>query len=171
MSQLSSRLARFRHGSVAPIVHAPVSRYRRIVQTIVYLTSADLKGAMLPVDPPVEPTKRNLQFTLKPGGISLDFKNPDAIFWRSPVASDRSRDIAEVGYFVSRSRYSPASLFCDARASHVLVAAFGDFLDQLGAEGGDIIGFAARDDAVVDDYLLVEPVPSRILDVALDRRP
>ncbi len=74
---------------------------RRNVRAIVDLISADLKGAMLPVDPAVEPTKPNLQFVLNPGGISLDFKNPDAIFWQSPVASDQSRgDIAEVGYFV-----------------------------------------------------------------------
>ena len=38
---------------------------------------------------------------LNPGGISMEFKNPDAIFWQAPVATDQTRgDIAQVGYFV-----------------------------------------------------------------------
>jgi hypothetical protein len=74
---------------------------RRNVRAIVDLISADLKGAMLPVDPAAESTRPNLQFMLNPGGISVDYKNPDAIFWQAPVASDQSRgDIAELGYFV-----------------------------------------------------------------------
>lgn len=74
---------------------------RRNVRAIVDLVSADLRGALLPVDPAIEPTRPNLQFLLNPGGISLDYKNPDAIFWQAPVATDQTRgDIAQVGYFV-----------------------------------------------------------------------
>jgi prepilin-type N-terminal cleavage/methylation domain-containing protein len=74
---------------------------RRNVRAIVDLVKADLRGALLPVDPSVEPTKPNLQFILNPGGISADYNHPDAIFWQAPVATDQSRgDIAEVGYFV-----------------------------------------------------------------------
>jgi hypothetical protein len=74
---------------------------RRNARAIVDLVSSDLRGALLPVDPAVEPTKPNLQFALNPGGISVDYKNPDALFWQAPVATDQSRgDIAEVGYFV-----------------------------------------------------------------------
>jgi prepilin-type N-terminal cleavage/methylation domain-containing protein len=74
---------------------------RRNVRAIVDLVKADLRGALLPVDPAVEPTKPNLQFVLNPVMVPADYKNPDAIFWQAPVATDQSRgDIAEVGYFV-----------------------------------------------------------------------
>jgi prepilin-type N-terminal cleavage/methylation domain-containing protein len=74
---------------------------RRNVRAIVDLVSADLKGALLPVDPAVEPTKPNLQFVLNPSAVPDEYKNPDAIFWQAPVATDQSRgDVAELGYFV-----------------------------------------------------------------------
>ena len=74
---------------------------RRNARAIVDLISSDLKGAMLPVDPAAEPTKPNLQFVLNPAAIPNGYKNPDAIFWQAPVATDQSRgDIAELGYFV-----------------------------------------------------------------------
>lgn len=74
---------------------------RRNVRSIVDLIGADLKGALLPLDPAIAPTQPNLQFTLNPAGISAEYKNPDAIFWQAPVATDQTRgDIAVLGYFV-----------------------------------------------------------------------
>lgn len=74
---------------------------RRNVRAIVDLISADLSGALLPVDPAAEPAKPNLQFTLNPSGISEDFRHPDALFWQAPVATDQSKgDVAQIGYFV-----------------------------------------------------------------------
>lgn len=74
---------------------------RRNARAIVDLISSDLKGAILPVDPAAEPTKPNLQFVLNPTEVPPEYRNPDAIFWQAPVATDQSRgDIAEIGYFV-----------------------------------------------------------------------
>jgi prepilin-type N-terminal cleavage/methylation domain-containing protein len=74
---------------------------RRNVRAIVDLISADLGGALLPVDPAAEPTKPNLQFTLNPSAVSDEFRHPDALFWQAPVATDQSRgDVAQIGYFV-----------------------------------------------------------------------
>jgi prepilin-type N-terminal cleavage/methylation domain-containing protein len=75
---------------------------RRNVRAIVDLISADLSGALLPVDPKAEPSKPNLQFTLNPNTISEYYRNPDALFWQAPVATDQSRgDVAQIGYFVT----------------------------------------------------------------------
>lgn len=74
---------------------------RRNVRAIVDLISADLSGALLPVDPAAEPTKPNLQFTLNPSAVSDDYRHPDALFWQAPVATDQARgDVAQIGYFV-----------------------------------------------------------------------
>jgi hypothetical protein len=74
---------------------------RRNVRSIVELISADLSGALLPVDPAAEPTKPNLQFTLNPSTVSKNYRHPDALFWQAPVATDQTRgDVAQVGYFV-----------------------------------------------------------------------
>src|SRR5262245_51806336 len=74
---------------------------RRNARPIVDLISADLSGALLPVDPKAEPSKPNLQFTLNPTNVSEEYRHPDALFWQAPVATDQTRgDLAQVGYFV-----------------------------------------------------------------------
>lgn len=74
---------------------------RRNVRAIVDLISADLSGALLPVDPAAEPGKPNLQFTLNPSAVPDAYRHPDALFWQAPVATDQSKgDVAQIGYFV-----------------------------------------------------------------------
>src|SRR3954470_14149666 len=53
----------------------------------------------------------------------------------------------------------------------LLVLALGELLDDLGAEGRQVIGVARGDETVVDDDLLVDPVAARVADVRLERRP
>ena len=53
----------------------------------------------------------------------------------------------------------------------VLVAALGELLDDLGAEGRQVVGLAAGHEALVDDDLLVDPVGARVAQVRLQRRP
>jgi hypothetical protein len=45
------------------------------------------------------------------------------------------------------------------------VAAFGELLHHLVVEGGDVIGLAARDESVVYDDLLVDPIGAGILQI------
>ena len=51
------------------------------------------------------------------------------------------------------------------------MATFGDFLDEFAIEGGQILGFAARDKAVVDDYFAVLPLAAGVGNIRLERRP
>src|SRR5690606_6588030 len=50
------------------------------------------------------------------------------------------------------------------------VLAFGDLLDDLRAEGGKVVRGATRDEAVVDDDLLVDPAGARVPQVGLEAR-
>ena len=51
------------------------------------------------------------------------------------------------------------------------VAALGELLDDLGAEGRQVVGVAAGHEALVDDDLLVDPVGARVAQVLLQRGP
>jgi len=44
-------------------------------------------------------------------------------------------------------------------------------LDHLLVEGRDVVRLAARDEVVVDDDLLVDPLAAGVADVGLERRP
>src|SRR5919107_291853 len=55
------------------------------------------------------------------------------------------------------------------RLRHVLVRALAELLDRLRAEGGDVVGLAARNEALVDVDLLVDPRAARVADVGLER--
>ena len=71
------------------------------VQNILAITDfirSDLRSALLPIN---RTDTNNLQFVLNPGSISAGFKNPHALFWQAPTATDQTLgDVAEVGYFV-----------------------------------------------------------------------
>jgi hypothetical protein len=51
------------------------------------------------------------------------------------------------------------------------VGAFGELFEHLLVEGGNVVGLAAGDEAVVNDDLFVNPVRARVDEVGLDRRP
>src|SRR5215211_3236183 len=52
-----------------------------------------------------------------------------------------------------------------------IVHALADLLRELGAEGGEVVGLAARHEAVLHHDLLVDPLPARVRDVGLDAGP
>ena len=52
---------------------------------------------------------------------------------------------------------------------HVLVRALAELLDRLRAEGRDVVGLAAGDQALVDVDLLVDPGAAGVADVGLQR--
>jgi len=52
-----------------------------------------------------------------------------------------------------------------------LVLALGELLDDLGAEGRQVVGRAARDKPLVGDDLLVDDVSAGVADVGPDARP
>src|SRR5437764_1356824 len=52
-----------------------------------------------------------------------------------------------------------------------LVLALADLLDDLRAEGGQVVRVAGGDEALVDMDLLVDPVRARVDEVGLERRP
>src|SRR3954451_20674097 len=54
---------------------------------------------------------------------------------------------------------------------HVLVPALAELLDRLRAEGGDVVGLAARDETLVDVELLVDPGAPRVAAFGRKRRP
>lgn len=68
------------------------------VRSIGDFIGGELRTALLPID---RGNTNNLQFVVNPAGISDEFKNRDAIFWQTPLASDAALgDVAEIGYFV-----------------------------------------------------------------------
>src|SRR6187399_709165 len=58
-----------------------------------------------------------------------------------------------------------------ALGGRAVVPAFAELLDDLGAERRQVVGLAARHEALVDDDLLVDPGAAGVADVGLQRRP
>lgn len=70
-------------------------------RAIVDFIGRELRSAALPVHRAVLSDKADLQFVLNPTSLSGDLKNPHALFWQAPVATDTSQGaLAQVGYFV-----------------------------------------------------------------------
>lgn len=70
-------------------------------RAIVDFIGRELRSAALPVHRAVFSDKADLQFVLNPTSLSGDLKNPHALFWQAPVATDTSQGaLAQVGYFV-----------------------------------------------------------------------
>jgi hypothetical protein len=61
---------------------------------------SEMQAALLPA---VTSSSNSLQFVVNPTGVSATLgRNPDAIFWQAPIATDqRLGDVAEIGYFVN----------------------------------------------------------------------
>jgi len=58
----------------------------------------ELNPALLSIDPN---DQTGVQMVLNTSNIPPIYRNPDAIFWQAPLATDRSKgDIAEIGYFL-----------------------------------------------------------------------
>lgn len=121
---------------------------RRNVRAIVDLISADLSGALLPVDPAAEPSKPNLQFTLNPSAVPEAYRHPDALFWQAPVATDQSRgDVAQVGYFIQwdteTNPANPRARLCRFFVNPTESSSYRIYTDRLNWLTDDIINEVA----------------------------
>jgi len=75
------------------------------IRVITGFISGELRAALLPIN---RSDKGSLQFIANPTDISASFRNPDAIFWQAPVASNQElTDVAQVGYFVKWDMSKP----------------------------------------------------------------
>ncbi len=86
---------------------------RQSARSVADVIARELQPALMPVD---SADQSSLQFLLNPTTIPTNLRNPDALFWQAPIASDRGYgDVAEVGYFLkwdTTSRNNPHPLFC-----------------------------------------------------------
>ncbi|PTX99518.1 hypothetical protein DB346_16915 [Verrucomicrobia bacterium LW23] len=73
----------------------------------------ELQSALLPIN---RPSQTDLQFVVNPTAVTSTYRNRDAFFWQTPLASDPSLgDVAEVGYFVrwdTSVPSNPRALLC-----------------------------------------------------------
>jgi len=80
--------------------HARAER-RQHGRAIVDFIGKELRSAALPVYRDVLSGKADLQFILNPTEVSATLKNPHALFWQAPVATDTGHGaLAQLGYFV-----------------------------------------------------------------------
>jgi len=103
--------------------HARAER-RQHGRTIVDFIGRELRSASLPVHRTVLSDKADLQFVLNPTALSVDLKNPHALFWQAPVATDTSQGaLAQVGYFVHWDGNKPmlCRLFINPGSSDYLI--------------------------------------------------
>src|SRR3954464_8960063 len=86
----------------------------------------------------------------------------------APVPSRRRRT-----QNVKRSGCCRSAVRCAGRGAgrRDLVPALCELLDDLRAESLQVVGLAARDQALIDDDLLVDPVTTGVADVRFERGP
>ena len=74
---------------------------RQSGRALVDFVARELKGAALPSNLGATTDRPNLQFLMNPPSVPGAFRNPHALFWQAPIATDTSKgNMAEVGYFV-----------------------------------------------------------------------
>lgn len=84
-------------------------------RALVDFIGRDLRAAALPVDPQSNGVVPDLQFVVNPSSIPEAYRQPHAIFWQAPLATDTSRGtMAEIGYFVKWDETSqyPRAMLC-----------------------------------------------------------
>jgi uncharacterized protein (TIGR02599 family) len=84
-------------------------------RALVDFVGRDLRSAALPVDPLSNGVVPDLQFVVNPTAVPDQFRNPHAIFWQAPIATDTSKgNMAEIGYFVrwDESQSPPRAMLC-----------------------------------------------------------
>src|SRR2546425_7317941 len=106
----------------------------------------------------------------QPGALPTELPPPRGVL--RIATPHRGRDKAP-GARPGRSRDFPAALrrLCLGLCCLCLVATLGELFDQLLVEGGKVLRSPARDEAVFDDDLPVDPVAPSVPDVGLKRRP
>jgi prepilin-type N-terminal cleavage/methylation domain-containing protein len=84
-------------------------------RALVDFIGRELRAAALPVDPKSNGVVPDLQFVVNPSSIPEAYRQPDALFWQAPIATDTTRGtMAEIGYFVKwdETRQPPRALLC-----------------------------------------------------------
>ena len=84
-------------------------------RALVDFIGRELRAAALPVDPQSNGVTPDLQFVVNPPAVPEKYRQPHAIFWQAPIATDTSRgNMAELGYFVrwDESRTPPRAILC-----------------------------------------------------------
>ncbi|MDD5350583.1 MAG: prepilin-type N-terminal cleavage/methylation domain-containing protein [Chthoniobacteraceae bacterium] len=98
----------YSHASRAWISGEGNAERRRSARALADFIGAELQEALLPVEGNDPKTHGNLQFIVNPSQLSNDYGNTDAIFWQSPLATEKTYgDIAEIGYFVKWDQNTP----------------------------------------------------------------
>ncbi|TLD70695.1 prepilin-type N-terminal cleavage/methylation domain-containing protein [Phragmitibacter flavus] len=103
--------------------HARAER-RQHGRAIVDFIGKELRSAALPVHREVLSGKADLQFMLNPTQVSSELKNPHALFWQAPVATDTGHgSLAKLGYFVRWDGNKPmlCRLFINPNDSNYLI--------------------------------------------------
>jgi len=74
---------------------------RQSGRALVDFIAQELRAAALPIDRTPGIMNPDLQFVVNPSSVPAGFRQPSAIFWQAPIASDTERgDMAVLGYFV-----------------------------------------------------------------------
>jgi prepilin-type N-terminal cleavage/methylation domain-containing protein len=84
-------------------------------RALVDFIGRELRAAALPVDPQSNGVAPDLQFVVNPTSVPAKYRQPHALFWQAPIATDTSRgNMAELGYFVrwDESRTPPRAMLC-----------------------------------------------------------
>lgn len=84
-------------------------------RALVDFVGRDLRSAALPVDPNSNGVTPDLQFVVNPETVPGRFRQPHAIFWQAPIATDTSKgNMAEIGYFVrwDEAHDPPRAMLC-----------------------------------------------------------
>ena len=84
-------------------------------RALVDFIGRELRAAALPVDPKSNGVVPDLQFVVNPSAVPEKYRQPHAIFWQAPIATETSKgSMAEIGYFVrwDDTRTPPRALLC-----------------------------------------------------------
>jgi uncharacterized protein (TIGR02599 family) len=84
-------------------------------RALVDFIGRELRATALPVDPKSNGVVPDLQFVVNPSAVPEKYRQPHAIFWQAPIATDTSKgSMAEIGYFVrwDDTRTPPRAMLC-----------------------------------------------------------
>jgi prepilin-type N-terminal cleavage/methylation domain-containing protein len=84
-------------------------------RALVDFIGRELRAAALPVDPKSNGVVPDLQFVVNPSSVPEAYRQPHALFWQAPIATDTSKGtMAEIGYFVKwdETRQPPRAMLC-----------------------------------------------------------
>lgn len=84
-------------------------------RALVDFIGRELRAAALPIDAKSNGVVPDLQFVVNPSAVPEKYRQPHALFWQAPIATDTSKgSMAEIGYFVrwDETRTPPRAMLC-----------------------------------------------------------